>query len=243
MNIFKTQVFLLLLLFISSCTHNFYIPNIHNVPLFQQKKEFHFNLDGSVGNDFQAFEVQTAYSVTDYLGFTVNGFYNNNEWHHPVYEYCKGHFFEGGAGTFIPLNNNVVFETYTGAGFGKSEHDHITSKFNFYRYYLQPSIGYTTGPVDLAISLRLSCLQYNNIHFTETLDQKYLEQIQYINRNPISILLEPALTFRRGWKHAKCQLQLGYSFNLSNPDFPQEHVNASIGFYLTISNKFRKSKE
>ncbi len=245
MNILKTPEFLSLLLIISGCTHNFYTPNIQNVPLFQQKKEFHLSLDGSVGNDFQGFEAQTAFSVADYLGFMVNGFYNNNEWRiEGMNEYLKGYLIEGGAGTFIPLNSNMVFEAYTGAGFGKSENGYFydaTSKLNFNRYFIQPSIGYTTDPVDLAISLRLSGLQYSNIHFTGNLDQKYQEQIQYIDGHPFSILLEPALTFRRGWQHMKLQLQLGYSINVSNPDLPQEHVSASIGLYITISNKFRKS--
>lgn len=246
MNILKILKILILLLVMSSCTHYNYVPNMHNVPLFQQKDEFHLDLSGSMGNEFSAFEVQTGFSLGNNFAIIGNGFFHDADREMFNDEYCRGHLIEGGAGAFVPLKNNMVFESYFGLGFGKIENGYdnsASSKLIFNRYFAQPSIGYTSDFLDLALSLRFSGLRYNDIHFDGTLYQDDQVQIQYINRNPFSILIEPAVTLRGGWEHIKFQLQFGYSENLSNPDLLQEDLNASFGIYFTISDKYRKSKE
>lgn len=246
MNKLKTSGILILLFVMSSCTHYYYVPNMQHVPLFQQKEEFHLDLSGSAGNEFSAFEVQTGFSVANNVAIIANGFFHDADREMFNDEYCRGHLIEGGAGAFVPLQNNMVFETYFGVGFGRIENGYdndAKSKLNFNRYFAQPSIGYTSDFLDLALSLRFSGLRYNDIHYSGTLYQDDQDQIQYINRNPFSILIEPALTLRGGWEHIKFQLQLGYSENLSNPDLLQEDMNASFGIYFTISDKYRKNKE
>ena len=245
MKIIKISYVLILLFIVSSCTHYNYVPNMHNVPLFQQKEEFHLDLSGSVGNEFSAFEVQAGFSLSDNFAIIGNGFFHDADREMFNDEYCRGHIIEGGAGAFVPMKDNMVFESYIGVGFGKIENgfdDDATTKLDFHRYFIQPSIGYTSDFLDFAVSLRLSGLRYNDIHFTGTLDTDDMDQIQYINRNPFSILVEPALTLRAGWKHIKFQLQFGYSINATNPDLLQEDLNASIGMYFTISDKYRKRK-
>jgi hypothetical protein len=245
MNDIKISGILILSIFISSCTHYYYAPNMHNVPLLQQKEEFHLDLSGSMGDEFTGFEVQAAFSLTDNIGIIGNGFVVDREREILADDYGRGHIIEGGAGAFVPLKNNMVFETYAGLGFGKVENGYgygATSRLNFNRYFLQPSIGYTSDIFDLALSLRLSGLRYNDIHFTGILEQNDQDHIQYISRNPFSILIEPAVTLRGGWEYLKFQLQLGYSENITNPDLVQEDLNASIGVYITLSDKFRKRK-
>ncbi len=245
MNKLNTSGILILLFVMSSCTHYNYVPNMHNVPLFQQKEEFHLDLSGSVGNEFSAFEVQTGFSLGNNFAIIGNGFFHDADREMFNDEYCRGHIIEGGAGAFVPMKNSMVFETYFGLGFGKIENGYdndATSKLDFNRYFLQPSLGYTSDFLDLAVSLRLSGLRYNDIYFNGILDQEDQDQIQYINRNPFSILIEPAFTLRGGWEHVKFQLQLGYSQNLSNPDLLQEDLNASIGMYFTITDKYKNKK-
>ncbi len=241
----KLSWFLILLLMISSCTHYYYAPNMHNVPLFQQKEEFHLDISGSMGNEFTAFEIQAAFSLTDNISIMGNGFVVNRERELYHDEFGRGHLLEGGAGAFVPVYNNVIFETYFGAGLGKIENGYdtgITSKLSLNRYFLQPSIGYTSDFMDFALSLRLNGLRYNDIQLSGDLDQEDREQIQFISRNPFSILVEPAVTLRAGWEHVKFQLQVGFSENIKNPDLFQEHLNLNFGMYFTISDKYRNNK-
>jgi hypothetical protein len=245
MRMIKNSGYIFLLFIVSSCTHYNYVPNMHNVPLFQQKEEFHLDLSGSVGNEFSAFEVQAGFSLSDNFAVIGNGFFHDADRQMFNDEYCRGHIIEGGAGAFVPMKDNMVFESYFGVGFGKIENgfdDDATTKLDFNRYFIQPSLGYTSDFLDFAVSLRLSGLRYNDIHFTGDLDTDDMDQIQYINRNPFSILVEPALTLRAGWEHIKFQLQFGYSINTTNPDLLQEDLNASIGMYFTISDKYKKRK-
>jgi hypothetical protein len=245
MRMIKISGNIILLFVVSSCTHYNYVPNMHNVPLFQQKEEFHLDLSGSVGNEFSAFEVQAGFSLSDNFAVIGNGFFHDADRQMFNDEYCRGHIIEGGAGAFVPMKDNMVFESYFGVGFGKIENgfdDDATTKLDFNRYFIQPSLGYTSDFLDFAVSLRLSGLRYNDIHFTGELDTEDMDQIQYINRNPFSILVEPAITLRAGWEHVKFQLQFGYSVNATNPDLLQEDLNASIGMYFTISDKYKKRK-
>ena len=245
MNTVKISLILILPLAISSCTHYNYVPNMHNVPLFQQKEEFHVDLSGSIGNEFSAFELQTGFSLGNNFAIIGNGFFHDADREMFNDEFCRGHIIEGGAGAFVPMKYDMVFESYFGVGFGKIENgwdNDATTKLDFHRYFFQPSLGYTSDFLDLAVSLRLSGLRYNDIHFTGILDQEDQDQIQYINKNPFSILIEPAFTLRAGWEHIKFQLQLGYSVNVSNPDLLQEELNASIGMYFTISDKYKNKK-
>jgi hypothetical protein len=246
MNIIKASLFLILFSLMISCTHYLYAPNMHNVPLFQQKEEFHLDLSGSMGNEFTAFEVQGAFSLTDNIGIMANGFIVDRE-RGELFpdEYGRGHLIEGGAGAFLPLDHNMVFETFFGLGLGKVEHGYetgVTSMLNVNRYFLQPSVGYTSDFVDLAISLRFSGLRYNDIHLTGILEEDDQEQIQYAVRNPFSLLIEPAVTLRCGWEHVKFQLQVVFSENLKNPDLLQEHLNFNFGLYFTVSDKYRKQR-
>jgi hypothetical protein len=241
----KIFAIIILLLLTGSCTHYYYAPNMHNVPLFQQKEELHLDLSGSAGNEFTAFEVQAAFSITDNIGIMGNGFVvNRNRELYPD-EYGRGHLLEGGVGTFVPIYHNVIFETYFGAGLGKVENGYdtgISSKLSLNRYFLQPSIGYTSDFMDIALSLRLNGLRYNDIQLSGDLYQEDQDQIQYISRNPFSIIVEPAVTLRGGWEHVKFQLQVGFSENVTNSDLLQEHLNMNFGLYFTISDKYRNKK-
>ena len=221
---------------LSSCSHYYYAPNSHNVPLFQEKKEARISVAASGGDEFEGIEVQSAYSITNNVGVMVNGFVvqpqEGSEW-------GKGNLIEAGIGFFKPLGKNFVFETYGGFGQGSVTNKYRIgeSTFKFSRYFVQPSIGFTTPWFDIAASVRiceLSYLQLDNNN-TNSLDKAELD---YIKDNKTSLLFEPALTIRGGWKYIKGQMQVGLSQNLTNPDFQQEEFNVNIGVYFTIASKY-----
>ena len=237
----RLTVFLMLT---AGCTHYYYAPNMHNVPLFQQKEELHLNLSGSAGNEFSAGELQAAYAPADHFGIMVNGFLVDRK-QNTEDEYGRGYLVEGGAGTFVLLDSNLIFESWLGLGYGKVENGYgnaSASVLQFNRYFFQPSLGYTSDYFDFAVSLRFSGLRYNDIRLTGTLVQRDHDEIEYINRNPFSLIIEPAFTLRVGWEYLKFQGQFGYSRNITNPELKQEELNLNVGLYITISDKYSKKK-
>jgi hypothetical protein len=234
---------LVILSLTAGCAHYSYIPNMHNVPLFQKEKELHMNFSSCISNGFNGCEAQAAFSVSNHLGIIVNHF------SHPFLyllshddDKCKGHLIEGGAGVFFPLNKHLVFETYTGIGFGKIKNiyrswSYTTFKYN--RYFLQPSIGFTSNFFNTAFALRINGIRYNDIQYTEILGIDEQDQIQYINRNPFSILIEPGVILRIRDEFLKFQVEAGYSGNISNTDLLQEDFYFSFGFRISIANFIR----
>ena len=229
-----------ILLIFNSCTHYYYAPNMHNVPLFQEEKEMRIAVAKSGGDEFKGVEFQGAYSFTKNFGVMANGFFVNTQ---EGGEYGKGKLVELGAGYFKPLNKYFVFETYGGFGWGKAENQYapgFTSTANFERYFIQPAIGFTSNWFDVAISSRICGLYYDKVDHNISSNSYEIEDLDYIEDHTSSYLFEPALTVRGGWKYVKVQLQLGYSHNLNNPELQQEKLNANIGLYFSLSDKYRE---
>ena len=152
----------------------------------------------------------------------------------------KGNLIEAGVGFFKPIGKHFVFETYGGFGQGSVTNNSRIgrSTFKLSRYFIQPSIGFTTPWFDIAASARFCELSYNQLDSGKTISTDKTE-LDYITDNKTSLLFEPALTIRGGWKYIKCQMQLGLSQNLTNPDFQQEVFNFNLGVYVAISDKYK----
>ncbi|MCK5853333.1 hypothetical protein KAH27_09930 [bacterium] len=236
---------------LSSCTHSYYAPNTHMVPMFEKKGEL--IVTGAVGASHQldyidyddcveTFEFQSAYALTDNIGILANGYYAYSD---VGEEYSKGYIFEAGAGYFKSLNHLFVFETYGGFGFGNVENRYRISYYNnqaisnldIIKYFVQPSIGLTTRYFDMAISTKFSGLNYLNFSYPNhenSMPEEDLKDLDYIERNSFSLLFEPAATIRLGYKNVKLQYQIGMSFNITNPDFPQNELMMSLGLCWII---------
>ncbi len=237
MKVVKTPWILIILLLTAGCAHYSYIPNMHNVPLFQNAKELHMALSGTISDEVCAIEAQTAYSVTKHIGIIANGFIHSFQMVEHE-EYCNGRLYEVGPGIFLPLSKHLVYETYAGMGFGEIKntyHDWCYTTLKYNRYFLQPSVGFISKYFYTAVSLRLGGLKYNDPQYTEILGIDEQNQIEYINQNPFSVLFEPAVILRVGDEFAKFQINAGYSGNISNPDLWQEDFYFSFGFRLTVS--------
>ncbi len=237
-NLYKVLFFLAVFLIITECTPYYYAPNMHNVPLFQGKNEFRLDFSGSTGQEYSGYEVQTAIAPTDNFGIMLNGFKVKKEDNYDN-RWGKGYLIEGAIGTFLPVDKHSIFEFYGGMGYGSVENgynDQSSSILNFNRFFIQPSIGFTSNYFDMAISSKLCGLKYNNIKLHGNIESDDLENITYINQHPFSILFEPAFTLRCGWKYLKIQFQMGFSKNLSNPELKQEKLNMNLGLYLNFKS-------
>lgn len=102
------------------------------------------------------------------------------------------------------------------------------------KYYVQPSLGYKTNVLELAISWRLASLNFTKVKNTGVVSGADLVGIQTIQNNPTSFLSEPAVTARLGFKAVKVQAQWGWSSNLSHLDYPQGRSYFSLGVFIAI---------
>ena len=216
-----------------SCSPKFYTPNTQNVPLISEKGETSLTLSG---NDNQV-EFQGAYGIGKNIAIKANGglfipsdLDNGNG--------GSGKFIEVGAGYFIPITPNWVFETYGIVGFGSFE-NHLPStknenpltngdiSANILRIGIQPNFGYKTKYFSAAISSRIVNLSYNNIKGDLIYDNT--NQTSYLDDNSSNFLIEPAITIRGGFEKLKLQMQYGYSANLTNSDFRQDKSFLTLG--------------
>ena len=217
----------------ASCSPKFYTPNTQNVPLMKEKGQTNLTV---AGNGNQA-EFQAAYALTSHIAVQGNGglfipkdLDNGNG--------GSGRFLEGGVGYFSPVGDNFVFEAYGLLGFGGFE-NHLPSTVDQYpntsgkisaniaRYSIQPVFGYVSKYFSIAVSSRISSLNYSRIG--GNLVYNDVIQTDYLASNRSGMLLEPALTVRGGFERFKLQLQFGGSFNLTNSDFRQDKSYMTLG--------------
>jgi hypothetical protein len=259
----KAILFLGFCIILTSCHHTYYVSSIQNVPLFREKNEFHLAGSYAIGDESESGELQTAYSITNYLGIMANVM-KTKTGNFEKMDYVSGLNYDFGIGFFRPIGSKAVFEVYSGYGRNRQHHEYSTSQYNsatgtdeFYsdgdawlkyrRIYFQPSFGLATDHFDVAASVRLNQLWYTYIN-SDVVDHP--EDIQILNmlndRN--HYMLEPAITLRTGWRYFKVQFQASYAKYLNNLDDEDEFYDfvegphISCGLYLTLSNRWNKTK-
>jgi hypothetical protein len=252
----KKQVikFLFLLVFLCSCSHYYYVPSVQNVPLFKEKNEFRLSGTHSGGEESVCTEIQAAYSITANIGIMTNymsargGNISDNE------NWAKGNYLEGAIGYFKPLDQNGVFEIYGGIGECNQHHHYMTpfyengtfskspggtSDLSFTKFFVQPSYGLTFKGVDIAVSTRICVLSFNSV-----VNQISINTGEYNTLNNISdeshFFLEPAITFRGGWKYVKIQFQAATASYFNKPDLHFENYHFGIGLYIAIAKRYGK---
>ncbi|MDY0342314.1 MAG: hypothetical protein RBR28_02005 [Lentimicrobium sp.] len=236
-----------LTLTLSSCTHYYYIPNAQNVPLFQEKNEFHGTIAVGGGQEISTTEVQAAYAITDNLALMAN-FASARGGEKSDINWGRGKYLEGAVGYYKPFDEILVAEVYAGLGVSNQYHQYGTKDYNngiaelsFVKYFLQPSVGVAHRAFDIAISTRFSRVSFFDIDNKITMDNSALYHVDTIARNKVSYMFEPALTIRGGWKNVKVQLQFSHSKNLTHPNLQFEKSNGSLGLFFTIANRYRKT--
>jgi hypothetical protein len=229
-----------LLSFASSCVHKYYIPNGHNVPVFQQKNEA--RISAALSDDGERItgqELQVSYAATNKIGLLASAQRVNAP-------KGNGSYFEGGAGYYKSLNNHFVFELYGVIGNGYAYNDFGEGRFisnQLFKTYIQPSLAYTDRVFDIAISSRFVSLRphhinvwqvtdKNSFNFSDRLEEDYM-QLQS-NRN--TFLIEPAFTLRAGYKSVKLQAQLSSAFFVGEQYFNISGLNANIGMFVSLFN-------
>ena len=223
---------------LSSCAHYYYAPNSTNIPLLKEK-EAKLNFQYAGGTISEGFEMQSAFAVSKNFAGMANLMFTGSRIDDYIEEEEKTNtsYLELGGGYFTPVKNTVlVFETYGGIGFGgvKNEYSPWRSKVGFTKLFLQPNIGIKVKGFEFGISTRLSYLNQNVRLNTLPFTDNDFAEIEFIEANPTSVLLEPGAVLRFGGKKFMVQLQYTTSFNLSHPD----HFNSQEIAYFGIGASF-----
>ena len=244
-----------ILLFLDSCSHYYYVPNQHNVPLFKEKNEVRVSGAFIQGNEINGADVQAAYAMTKESAIMANALILN-----PTSTDGRGQLYELGAGYFKPIPSpysviakKFVFETYGVVGLGNAVNYYNkypnSISTNIIKAYVQPSIGYTSNLFDLIVSAKIGAIHTFGIRKSMP-DSTYSELTQngssiandlgILNQSRTSFIFEPAFTFRLGFKYVKLHFQVGTTVVGSN--FRQLSLTSSpttdVGITIFIAKRF-----
>ena len=233
--------------FFCSCSHYYYVANVQNVPLFREKNELRLSGFYGGGDETTSGEAQVAYSITDHIGIMAD-FMAAKGGNVSSQNYGKGEYFEGAIGYFRPAGDNGVFEIYGGLGGSNQHHEYASeydnvyygsSHLSFLKFFIQPSFGLTFNMFDIAFSTRFCSMSYD-IRDNSIYGNEYEYSDLYAVANKIHFNLEPALTFRAGWKNVKVQVQAEYAGLLNNQrSYIGEDWHLSIGLNFAIANRYK----
>ncbi len=248
MRIQKFTLLAFAIVVLTSCTHYYYAPNMHNVPMLKEKKDARIMIAASNGGEISSTEVQGAYAVSKNIGIQGNLMFATSKTDQDSANKGKGNLYELGIGYYKPLlASKFVFETYAGVGGAKISNtfsNKLTIHTNATRFYLQPSFGFSGRHLQVALSAKICGVNLSKPSGYGGLDSVNTAHLDYIANNPFSLMLEPALTIRLGYENIKLQLQYGISQNLSHPTYTEkEHPiqgtsNLSLGIYFELNRNF-----
>lgn len=202
-------------LFFQACAP-VYFPNRVNAPMINKAGDF--NIEATMGAT--GFDAQTAFSPVNKLGVMANfSTYNGSDHYHS--------FFEGGLGYYEPLGTKGLFEIYGGYGFGNSKTTTegifgTTNKGNYYRYFLQPSIG-LVATADEESSLSGSSYFTPRVCLVD------------FGKSNQGVFVEPVVGTRIGWRNIQANIQMGFSVPAS--ELTIDHAPFIFNFGLSFAFK------
>lgn len=248
-------------LFLASCNKYIYVPNTVNAPLLKEKYEFKGSLSPT--------NYQAAFAVADKVAIMANGQYvyrwnlndNNTKKNDDdlfLDKYTRGGVFEGAVGFFQPLDKKkrMVFDTYAGFGGGRFKtldrayddegstgvvNDYqLTTRFS--KFFIQPSIGFVHPVFEAVFSSRVSVLNFYGMGAGEkAFAGQETQRAEFLKiSNGTHALLEPAFTFRVGYKYVKFQSQLSFMLPFDDATYGGYELNeyfqpVSVGMGVSIN--------
>ena len=220
-----------------SCCSPLYVPTLHNAPLFTKAGEAQAAMQyGSSGLDLQAavavtnhIAIMGNYSYQNVNKDTVTNFFDsNNYYNHTFYEAALGYYQNEG---------KLCYEIF--AGYGKGESSNYDSytffgsqeqavRGQYYRLFIQPSIGLNKQIVHVAFSTRISAVdftQFSTATKTVTVDKE------------LKIFLEPGVTAKFNFLDNRlfATVQAGFNAAITNDAYYKTRpytIGTGIGFRI-----------
>lgn len=249
-NIFIALLLGFIILSNTSCVHYYYAPASNNVPMFKEKNEVRIQaqyssvaVDAGTLDAIGGFELQTAYAAGNHFGVQLNYFNAGDK--DPDYGSGRGNYIEAAAGYFKPSKNKYwVLESYGGIGRGtvksiyKNGYIDETAKTSFTKFFVQPSLGFSSTYFSAAFSSKISLVNFGVQSSTLTQehqpeDYAYMESFR---NNKSYIWWEPGLLIRAGFKDVQACTQITYSLH-GDDALPFCNFNYSIGIVFPFKIK------
>ena len=205
--------------------------------------------------------VQAAYSITDNIGIILNGFYryasieSSSIWVPTDSTYRSTILnVDLGLGYFNKIKNNMLFEVYAGAGYGKCDHFHEIYGGGFYydyhfssnqlKFFIQPGIGFSKGTKEFAFSAKLVNINFLDVNLYDYYPEyEYIKEAEYIVNNSAYYLIEPALTFRSGGEITKFSLQIISSTKFYGEQLDYSPLTIRLCFNINLTKVLQKKNE
>jgi hypothetical protein len=220
--------------------------------LFKEKGETRiqaqYTSTAAQGDDASdGFEIQTAYAVGNHTALQLNFFYaSENE---QEYGSGSGNYIEAAYGYFKPFaKKRCVFEIYAGVGFGgvnnifKNTSNYITeqAKTSITKFFVQPSLGFTTKYFDAAFSSKFSLvnLGLKNSTLSKENNEYDYEYVESLRNGKSYFFWEPGLMIRGGFEHVKVVMQLTETIMSDNTQ-PISDGSISLGLVVSLNAKHK----
>ncbi|WP_298741449.1 hypothetical protein [uncultured Chitinophaga sp.] len=248
-------------LFLASCNKYIYVPNTVNAPLLKEKHELKASISPT--------NYQAAFAVANKIAIMANGQYvyrwdlNDNDTRSNdddlfLDKHTRGGVFEGAVGFFQPLDTKkrMIFDTY--AGFGAGRFKTLDRAFNddgstgivndyqlttrFSKFFVQPSIGFVHPVFEAVFSSRVSVLNFYGMGAGDkAFAGQETQRAEFLRiSNGTHALLEPAFTFRVGYKYVKFQSQFSFMLPFDDATYGGYELNeyfqpVSVGMGVSIN--------
>jgi len=226
----------------TSCSPVLYSTVGQNVPLFHKKGEV--AMSGARGETGHAsgFSGNLAVAVSDHAAII-------SSWHslHSWGTSGGGTYFELGAGKYKHYPSTVVTELFGGIGLGS-----ISNSINgesigvsYIKPFVQPSVGISGKVCELAFTPRIALVSYTSKtgYSSDAAIRTRVDDFYQTKKN--TVVFEPGITFRIGYKNVKLQLQYNYttlSYNKDSVDSIDETFT-SIGLHFNITDWWATKKK
>ncbi len=218
------QGLIIFLVLLNSCA-TAYVPNTVNAPLLTNRKE----LQAAVYTGTSGIDPQVTYAVSDHIGIMLNGSFADVTSDSSA-SFHKHRFAEIGSGYYTHFGTRGKFETFIGAGMGDMQGEFENSLWtahadlDYKRFFIQPSVGFTTKAFDAGISTRLVIVNLREESVSST-----------------GVFLQPVLTGKLGYDHIKGVLQIGLflPFNADHINFNYQPLVLSLGLQANFGKVFK----
>jgi len=242
------------LIYLTGCTHYYYLSNVQNIPMFREKKEYRFSVNAGGGDQASSSDINAAYSITNKFAIMFNYMQVKAGNEKGNTNFASAKYYEAAFGYYKPLNKYFVFETYIGLANCKQHHQYSesdlwsgsnyiigTSDLIFTKFFIQPSIGAHWKAFDCIVSTRLTNLNFTQITNNISQSSSEFANLNLIEKNRNTFLTETSLTIRVGFKNLKLQMQGQGVSNLTHTDLKFINSQSSIGLIMNFSNNDLKN--
>jgi hypothetical protein len=194
-----------------------------NTPMLSNKGE----LQVSINSGISGFDPQISYAITDHIGVMLNGSFSDRT-SDSTNDYHKHQFVEIGTGFYKKIGELGRFESYGGFGLGNTEGDYSSTLWSshanaqFFRIFIQPSIGLATPYFDGGLATRFVVVSMT----------------QDPNKST-GLFFEPVITLKLGYKYVKLVSQFGLSLPATEEiAFNYQPFMFSVGLHAYLWRKF-----